>query len=281
MKIVIDDNLQGKELFKFLVENKSQLIAQKKALPKKCDPIGGLPSFFNIKGKEAIKTNIGEIPMDASTVRSEIVANAAWWMDSQKDVLLSDCWAKTIADGNGRLHLKDHNYELDSEVGDVADIYSKNISLTELGLNKAGFTQCLIYLSDVQKAYDEKTFIKYKTGKVNQHSIGLMYGRIQLAVNDEEYKDEFATWNKYFDRIINGDEALASGYFFAVPEIKLIEVSAVVAGANRLTPTLYVGAKNSFQNAKTDTVIEPEVSTHEQPLQKSEAFDIQQLLNIF
>lgn len=281
-KIVIDENLKGKELYKFLVENKTALIAQKKAFPKKTDNIGGLPSFYQAKGPEAVKTSIGEIPEDANVLSTEIVANAAMWFDSQRDVLLTDCWKKTIKDGNGRLHLKDHTHEMDAEVGDVTNIYAKNLSLTELGLNKSGTTQCLVYASDVRKEYDPKTFSKYKRGRVKQHSIGLQYVKIDLAINDPDSEKEYTLWNKYIDQIINKEEAEEIGFFWAVSEIKLIEVSAVIAGANRLTPTLWVGAKTSEGEPDEDTHDEPPQGTQGEPSAQSEGEPIiKQLLTIF
>ena len=38
--------------------------------------------------------------------------------------------------------------------------------------------------------------------------------------------------------VINSEKALEQGYFFAVTEAKLKEVSCVIAGSNELTPTI-------------------------------------------
>lgn len=260
-KISIPENYTGKQLFDFLVKNETQLRAQKKALPKFTDPIVAAPEYFNVKEKTAIKTIIGDIAEDAVSLRAKFVGNAANWFDSQEDVLLPDCWKKTISEGAGRLHLKDHTYKLEAEVGDVVNIYSQIISLTELGLVTPGTTQCLIYESDVKKEYDAKVFDKYKRGRINQHSIGLNYVKLFLAINDDDYKEEFATWNKYITQIINREDAEARGFFWAVTEIKLIECSAVLLGANKLTPTLEV--------SKMHTSIQPdEDSTDTKPLEK-------------
>src|SRR5438105_5289153 len=204
MKVLIDENLKGKALYKFLVENKSSLINQKKSgLPKTTDPVSCNLEFFNLKDNTASKTAIGNIPEDATSVRAKIVANTFMWMDSQRDVLLPGCADKTIKDGKGRLHLKDHTFKLDAEIGDVFNIYTQNLSLSELGVNKAGTVEVLIYESDVKKSYDEKVFTKYKAGKINQHSISLNYVKLDMAINDEDYKEEFANWNKYISQIIN------------------------------------------------------------------------------
>lgn len=251
-KIVIDENLKGKELFDFLIANKSGLISQKKEFPKKTDAVTSDVSFVYTRDGKAEKTAVGDIPANATSVRAIFVANTALWFDSQKDVLIPDCWKKTVKDGNGRIHIKDHNYELDAEVGDVVNIFSQDISLSQLGLSRPGTTQSLVYESDVRKDYDEKVFNKYRKGKINQHSIGLRYVKIYLAINNEDYKEEFAVWNKYIDQIINKEEAEEAGYFWAVTEIKLIEVSAVLLGANILTPTLIVNSTDSQPSSDTD-----------------------------
>ena len=66
----------------------------------------------------------------------------------------------------------------------------------------------------------------------------MRYVKLDLAVNDKDSKEEFAVWNKYFDRIINQEQAEKKGYFWAVQEGQLIEISCVIKGSNILTPTL-------------------------------------------
>ena len=64
-----------------------------------------------------------------------------------------------------------------------------------------------------------------------------------LAVNDNRYKEEFETWEKYFPEIANKQDALDNGFFWAVTVAQNIEGSAVVRGANFATPTLHVEEK--------------------------------------
>lgn len=264
MKELIPENLKGKELFKFLVENKNSLISQKKSMLKRTDAIISNASLFNIKDKTAIKATPNSIPSYATSVRVKVVANTALWLDSAKDVLLPDCWKKSIKDRKGMIpHLHDHVHEIGAEVGDVVNIYSQDISLTDLGVNKSGTAQALIFETDIQKSYNPIVFEKYRTGKIKQHSIGLQYGKIDLAINDEESEKEYDFWTKYYDQLINPQDADESGFFWVVPEIKLLENSAVLFGCNQLTPTL---------NVKTDTEEQPPLSTEQQPLNKS--FDI-------
>lgn len=249
MKILIDPALKGKELTKFLVDNCDKLIAQKKSIIKRTDPVTSIPTLYNLKGDKALKTTIADIPNDATSVRVKVVANTALWMDSQYDVLIPDCWKTSIKQRKGMIpHLHDHIHEIGAEVGDVADIYSQDVSLTDLGLNKSGKTQCLIFETDIRKSYNEAVFNKYSAGRIKQHSIGLQYVKMSLAINDEDSQKEFDFWTKYIKQVINRDVAEEAGFFWVIEEIKLLENSAVLFGSNELTPTLDV---------KVDTTLDP------------------------
>lgn len=270
MKISIDPELKGKELYRFLIENKSALIAQKKSMEKWCDAVSFSPTIYNLKGKEATKAALGEIPMDATSLRVKVVANTSLWCDSDMDVLLRDSAKKSMKERKGLiLHLKNHGRTLDDQVGDVADIYYEDIALMELGYNKSGTGQALIFETDIRKSYDEKIFNKYRSGLIKQHSIGLQYVKLDLAINDPEDEKEYDYWNKYIDQVINREVAEEKGYFWVVPEYKLIENSAVLFGSNILTPTL---------DAKEDTTSQPLEDTAEEPLTKS--FDLQTAITL-
>ena len=82
--------------------------------------------------------------------------------------------------------------------------------------------------------------MKSKLFKINQHSIGLMYISLGLCINNKDYLPEFELWGKYYDKVINKDVVDEAGYFWIVPEIKVLENSCVLFGSNELTPTLEV-----------------------------------------
>lgn len=252
MRIDIPKFEDNKSLFNYLVENKKDLIAQKKSMPIYSDVIG-------LKAEKIGKTGFSEkannpIIEDVDVLRVKVVANTANWMDSHNDVLLSNSWNKSIQERKNFIpHLHDHKHELSAKVGEVVDIFGQDLSFSELGIKGIGMTQALVFITDIMKSYNEKVFNQYKMGKVNQHSIGLQYVKISLAINDEEYKDEFATWEKYSENLINREQAEAKGFFFAVQEIKLIENSAVLFGSNEITPTLDNNVK-----------IEPSADTQEE-----------------
>ena len=98
----------------------------------------------------------------------------------------------------------------------------------------------------------------YANKEVDEHSVGMMYVKVLLAVNNDskEYKEEFATWNKHIEDIVNRKAVEDQGFFWAVKEAKVIEGSAVVKGSNPLTPTTSVEAK---------TEPSEDTQTHEPP----------------
>jgi hypothetical protein len=126
----------------------------------------------------------------------------------------------------------------------------------ELGVKTNGSTQAVIFETDVMRSYNEKIFNQYKFGKINQHSIGLQYVKIELAINDEDSEKEFDFWNKYIGKIGNPDFAEQDGYFWVVGEYKLLENSSVLFGSNELTFTLS-SKYDTIDQPSSDTVLPP------------------------
>lgn len=242
MRVLIPEFETKSALVSYLKENKSKIIEQKKAMP-----IFSEASNFNVsavKSKTAIKSN-EPINEDVDVIRVKVVANTANWLDSHMDVLLPDCWTKSINERKNIIpHLHDHIHKIDAKIGEVVDIYSSQLSYSEIGIDGNGSTQALVFITDVMKSYNEKVFNQYKSGKVNQHSIGLQYIKIDLAINDEDSEKELEFWNKHINQIINPEAAIERGYFWVVQEIKLLENSAVLFGSNEMTPTLENNVKN-------------------------------------
>lgn len=262
-KVIIPEHLVGKELYKFLVANKSALINEKKSMVKRTEPVFHSPSFLFTKADGATKApgdNAENPTEDTGVLRVKVAANTSMWCDNQMDVLLPDNAAKSLRDRKGMIpHIHDHIWELTATVGEVVNIYYQDLPLSELGVNKAGNAQVLVFETDIRKDYNEKVYNKYKAGKVNQHSIGLQYVKIELAINDEEYEKEMDFWNKYIDQVINKEMCTEKGYFWVVSEIKLMENSAVLFGSNILTPTL------SNEQKDAGTFSQPPEGTEETP----------------
>lgn len=267
--IEIDPELQDKQLFAFLKANKKQLLAQKKMDVKHACAFSYSPSY-SIPDSTGFKAVGGEqIPEDADILRVDVVANTSMWCDTYMDVLLKGSASKSMKERKGNIpHIHDHDWTVGAEIGEVVSISYKDIPLRELGLKQEGTGQALVFETDVMRSYNSVVFEKYRTKKIKQHSIGLRYVQIDLAINepdDEYYKDEYKLWKKHIDQIINKEYVESKGYFFPIAEYILLENSCVLFGANILTPTLST-------SQKSDTVDQPdEHATDEQPFNLDEA----------
>lgn len=230
-----------KERNDFLVKNRKEIVAMKKSKVKYTD------SFFSIKKGSAIKalsTNYVD-DIASGVIKRTFIGNTYYYMDCQDDVLIEGCAAKSFAERlKDIFHLHDHMNNLMGKVGRPISIYEKWVAWKDLGVDVEGDTQALFMDSEVVKDYNPQIFTMYLKNEVNQHSIGLQYIQLELAIADPEYKEEFATWQKYINKIGNKDEVISRGYFWAVKEIKLLEISCVLRGANPLTP----GLENKFMD---------------------------------
>ena len=225
-----------KEAIKRMIANKKELIRLKKAQLKKADIVELSISDF----KTAFKA-IGETLKEDndSEIYRTIVGNTYGFMDSHDDVHIKGVFTKSINEnGNRVLHLHDHVHQLSAKVGTPLKVYEKEVSWSDVGLDKSGMTTALLMDTRIEKARNENIFTDYKNGEINQHSVGMQYVKLELAVNDSEEKEEFAAWERYKGEVINIEKAEEQGYFWAVTEAKLIEISCVIKGSNELTPTL-------------------------------------------
>lgn len=223
-----------KDFIKDLVENKDKYASLKKATIKLCD--GSVTGVINniIENKSFNKS-----ANDTGIINKIIIGNTYNWMDSHSDVHKAGVFAKSIKERKSNIfHLVDHEYKLTARIGEPNDIYEKNIRWKDLGVDKAGETEALFLDSSIYKSYNERIFNDYSNNKIQQHSVGMQYTKLALAVNDEEYEEEYKLWKSVIDSVGNKDVAIDKGFFWYVSEAKLIEISAVLLGSNELTPTL-------------------------------------------
>ena len=259
--ILIPENLKGKALFDFLIANKSQLIATKKALPKYTDALICSPSIISAMKVSSVKGLEGADDLEEGVVKVKVVGNSAWWCDSQMDVLTDTSYDKSIKEKGTMIpHIADHIHRSTNHVGDVTAVYTQKMLLKDLGLSLPGSTTCFIMETDVREDYNKDTYKFYKNRKINQHSIGLQYVSIGMCINDKDYLPEFEMWKKYYDKVINKDVVDERGYFWIVPEIKIMENSCVLFGANELTPTLEVS--DTEESAAKSTGSQPPSDIH-------------------
>jgi len=227
--------ISGKKLYDFLTANKSSLIAQKKFEVKRGDPFVYSGSIENDKGR-TVKANT---PLDAN--RNEIqvlsVINTTYWMDSHSDVHIDGLWKKSLFETKDLYLLQEHSMTFKGIITDNVKAYTKKIAWRTLGVDFDGYTEALVFDSSISKDRNTFMFDEYRKGHVKNHSVGMRYVKIELAINDEDYKDEFACWNKYTEYIANKEAAIAQGYYWPVTEAKCVEGSAVPIGSNTITPT--------------------------------------------
>jgi hypothetical protein len=263
--VTVPHGLDRKDLLKFLVENKSILIAEKKSEIKRADAVSvacDISTLYMIdkdgKLTKATPESISSVAATMSTVLC--VINTTNWLDSHSDVHIPGLWSKNLKENKVFVHLQEHEMAFAYVISDESKGYTEKMTWKDLGVNMLGVTEALIFATPLT---GRNPFMEdqYRKGFVKNHSVGMRYVIIKLCINepDEEYyKEEYSNWVQYSPMVANLDEAEAQGFFWAVLEAKIIEGSAVVKGSNIITPT--IGFK-SAQPAVTTEQNQPASST--------------------
>jgi hypothetical protein len=97
-----------------------------------------------------------------------------------------------------------------------------------LGVDKDGNTICVVGISELIEEYNRQVYDAYKNNEIDQHSVGMIYVNIDLAVNNPESELEFKNWNEVYPLLGNPEKADAKGYFWIIREAKLKEYSCVL-----------------------------------------------------
>lgn len=248
-----------KELFDFLRGNKHDLIEFKKATIKHTDPFGVscIPSKVSDQASKLITNTENDTD---NTIKRTIVGNTYYVMDSHDDVHIKGCFTNSIvARGAKRIaHLHDHIYKLEAKVGKFDDVYEHEIAWRDLGVDRNGNTWALLGDSEIKRILNENIFLQYKDGDIDQHSVGMWYVKMELALDDPDDGDHYKTWQTYIDLLLNKQDAIKQGYFWVIKEAKLIEISAVIAASNPITPTLPAEDKEFKAEASPEN---PEIKT--------------------
>lgn len=252
-----------------IVKRKAELIAQKQFEMKKADPVLYSVGVINEGSESVTKATASDAQrlIDANKMAAQLVINTTNIMDSHDDVHIPGLWKKSLQERKSLYLLKEHKMTFENIISDEVKAKTMNVSWSELGFNYEGTTQALIFDATLTKDRNPYMFEQYAKGYVKEHSVGMRYVKIDLAVNDDRYEDEYKVWKKYIDQIINREQAESKGYFWAVTEAKLVEGSAVVMGSNYATPTMRLEPKeleavedtsknepgNSTQNKQEDS----------------------------
>lgn len=230
-----------KERNKYLIDNQKEIISLKKANLKVCDPY-----LFALKDVEPISIKAEAFSQENKDtddiIYRTIVGNCYLWMDSHEDVHMKNCFKASLAqkEASRIAHLHDHIHQVTAKVGKFLEVYEDAIKWSDLGVPKDGKTQALLGYSEIQKEMNESVFRQYKNGDIDQHSVGMRYISVKFALNDKDYPEAYAEWNKVYPTLGNPEKADEIGYFYCVYEAGLIEISCVLNGSNELTPTMPV-----------------------------------------
>jgi len=232
-----------------IVKNKKELIALKKTTIKHSDPAINIP----LKDLETNK----EVIVDGYDGLCKVIANTYYWMDSHDDVHVKGCFSNTIKQNlKSIFHLDNHNSEngFRSKVGNVIDVKEIEVPWKQLNVDKDGNTICVLGVSKTLPEYNLQAHDAYENGEVKQHSVGMIYVNITLAVNDEDYPEEYKEWLSVYPLLGNPEKADKQGYFWVIKEAKLKEYSCLLwDGSNTLTPT----AKDNIEPLKDTQKNEP------------------------
>ena len=241
------------DLFKALKENKHSLISLKKSIEKRADSINYVNSINSdlTANKEENGTQT-----EVEKLQVKVIINTTNFIDSHNDLHINGIWNKSVSDNanKGFLHLQEHDRDFDKVISDNAKGYVESITWKSIGFPYNGKTEALIFDSIIEKKRNEFMFKQYSNGWVKNHSVGMRYVKIDLAINSESEwdKDEKELWDKYYPVVANKEVADERGYFWVVSEAKIIEGSAVVMGSNSATPTISVENKSEADNITSE-----------------------------
>jgi len=231
-----------KDLFEALIKNKSDLIASKKMQTKEADSVICIVSTTG-KGEGVKKSDAVDVS-GVNELKATLVINSTNIMDSHSDVHIKGLWKKSVKEQKNLYLLQEHKMTFDHVISNDVTASTKEMDWKELGQNFIGTTEALIFDTVISKDRNEYMFNQYANGFVKEHSVGMRYVSLELAINSDSRYDENEkeVWDKYIDQVANREDAENQGYFWVVTEAKIIEGSAVVKGSNSATPTITVEA---------------------------------------
>lgn len=242
-----------------ILKDKQEAINIKKSAYKHSDNV----SNHIIKdGDENVTKIILEDEEQNNTVK--VIANTYYWLDSHGDVHVKGCFTKSIKESTNKIfHFDNHEHSFNSKVGKVKSVKEVNVNWSDLGVEKEGKTICVIGETELIEEYNCQVYDAYKNNEVNQHSVGMQYVNLQIAVKQPQEVEAYKLWNEIYPMLGNKELADKMGYFWVVKEAKLKEYSCVLwQGSNSLTPTV-----KNIEAVEDTSKNEPSKDTQEQQKQ--------------
>ena len=239
-----------KKNIEYLKNHKRKVIAEKYEQLKMADAFLSSCGFYE-KESEVAKRDVLNDWQSLSAVKVEAIINTTNLIDSHMDMHVPGLWDKSLKKNVNQIaHIQEHksgSFQHIISDGEDLDVSVKSFTWKELGYSYSGKTQALVFDSVVNKDRNEFMFSQYAKGFVKNHSVGMGYVNLELAVNDPDdryWEKEFNTWEKYIGQAVNPEVAEEKGFFYVVTEAKAFEGSAVPMGSNHITPTNSVSAKD-------------------------------------
>jgi len=218
-----------------ILKDKQEAINIKKSAYKHSDNVC---NHIIKDGDENVTKIILEDEEQNNTVK--VIANTYYWLDSHGDVHVKGCFTKSIKESTNKIfHFDNHEHSFNSKVGKVKSVKEVNVNWSDLGVEKEGKTICVIGETELIEDYNCQVYDAYKNNEVNQHSVGMQYVNLQIAVKQPQEIEAYKLWNEIYPLLGNQELADNMGYFWVVKEAKLKEYSCVLwQGSNSLTPTV-------------------------------------------
>lgn len=228
------ENLTRKERIAYLKQNKLLEMQKKKSKMKEADGV----AIDSVTTDKAFKQTDDDLE-EKDELEARLIINTTNIMDSHNDVHIPGIWSKSLNESRNIMHLQEHQMQFDKIISDNEDLSASTKTMTwkSLGFDWSGKTEALLFKSTIRKERNEYMFEQYAKGRVNNHSVGMQYVKMLLAIDDKDEAQEYENWQKYIDQIVNREVAEEKGYFWIVKEAKVIEGSAVPLGSNFATPT--------------------------------------------
>ncbi len=168
-----------KEMLDFVKANKDTLIAQKKLEIKHGADVPNIQVSVS-------KAEKAEVEKNEMTVKA--IINTTNVIDSHGDLHVDGIWNKSVKENKRIFFLQEHKNDFDHIISHPQDVkaYVEETSFKDLGYALDGSTQALVFEAKVKKSVNERMFSLYKDGYVSNHSVGMRYIKVLLAVDTED-----------------------------------------------------------------------------------------------
>ncbi len=136
------------EMFKFLKENKSILIAEKKLKTKEADSINYSVPVVNKSG-EAIKDVSNSEIQDIGLIKAKVIINTTGLLDSHGDVHIKGIWKKSLSEKKNLYLLQEHQMKFDKIITDKVKASAVNYTWKDLNVgSNINFFERIFHIYD-------------------------------------------------------------------------------------------------------------------------------------